>query len=235
MSDHPTDSAVPIKVPEVTSFDPSPSAVPASAQTSAEVTTNSAPLETVIPPAAKDVAPSLEVVAPAEVPAKSKKVIATKPLPSQKGQSRSSQPSIADMLCKGDSTAKPGVSLASDTQLVLHKSRVATTVTQQARGKVMTHTESGNSLSSLVEYANNWNAADQLEGNPSSQPFQLSDISSRLHMAAKIVLESDKMNKVSVPIYTLSIIHMILYTHQSLSLQPNNLLFIWKLFLFIIW
>ena len=70
--------------------------------------------------------------------------------------------------------------------------------TQHVRGKVLTRMESGNSLGSLVEYANNWNAADQLEGNPSSQPFQLSDISSRLHLAAKIVLDSDNMNEVIV-------------------------------------
>src|SRR4051812_48118465 len=56
MPDHLTDSAVPLKVPEVTSTDPSPSAVLAYAPMSTEVTTNSTSLETVIPPAAKDVA-----------------------------------------------------------------------------------------------------------------------------------------------------------------------------------
>ena len=84
-------------------------------------------------------------------------------------------------------------------------------VTQHVRGKVLTRTESGNSLGSLVEYANNWNAADQLEGNPSNQPFQLSDISSRLHMAAKIVLDSDKMNEVIDFVEIWLVIRMIVY------------------------
>src|SRR4051812_21413847 len=101
MPDRPTDSAVSPKIPEVAPTDPSCTEIPASAQTSAEVTTTSAPLETVIPPAVKDIAPSPEVVSPIEVPTRSKKVVAAKPLPSQKGQSSSSQPNVADMVRKG--------------------------------------------------------------------------------------------------------------------------------------
>src|SRR3954464_12359412 len=156
----------------------------------------SAPSATVTPLAPKDAAPIAEVSAPTDASSKTRKVVVIKASSSQKGLAGSSQPSIADVLRKGAASAKASVAPAASTQLALHKSPAAAVVTQHVRGKVLTRTASGNSLGSLVEYANNWNAADQFEGNPGSHLFQLSDISSRLHQGAKIVLESDKMNEV---------------------------------------
>jgi len=162
----------------------------------AVVVNTPAPSAPVIPPASKGTVPIAEVSASAGASCTVRKTVATKASTSQKGLAGSSQPSIADVLRKGIAPAKASTTPAAGTQLALHTSPAASVITQHVRGKVLTRTASGNNLGSLVEYAHNWNAADQLEGNPNSQPFQLSDISSRLDQAAKIILDSNKMNEV---------------------------------------
>ena len=190
-----TEPVAPPLNPSISTEPLSTSVAPTVTPAAAVVDNTPAPSAPVLPPASKGTVPTAEVSA--SVGASTiRKAAPTKTSTSQKGLAGSSQPSIADVLCKGTAPTKASVTSAANTQLALHTSPAAAVVTQHVRGKVLTRTASGNSLGSLVEYAHNWNAADQLEGNRNSQPFQLSDISSRLDQAAKIILDSNKMNEV---------------------------------------
>jgi hypothetical protein len=164
--------------------------------TSAEKVVISAPSATITPAAPKDAVPTSEASLPADASSKARKTVAAKTSSSQKGLVGSSQPSIADVLRQGAAPTKVPVASAAGTHLALHKSPATAVVDQPVRGKVLTRTASGHSLGALVEYANNWNAADQFEGNPMNQPFQLSDISSRFDHAAKFIVDTNKMNEV---------------------------------------
>jgi len=183
--------------PSAATEPPSTSAVSTAIPTSAEQVVIPAPSATLSSAVPKDSVPTSEAPLPADAPSKAEKAIAVKTSSSQKGLAGSSQPSIADVLRKG-AAPKVLVTSASGSQLALHKSPATAVIGQPTRGKVLTRTASGNSLGALVEYANNWNAADQFEGNPTNQPFQLSDISGRFDHAAQFIIDTNKMNEVII-------------------------------------
>ena len=183
--------------PSVTIEPPSTPAVSTVVPTLAEKVVAPAPSASLSSAGPKDSVPTSEAQLPADASSKEKSVIAVK-TSSQKGLAGSSQPSIADALRKGAASAKVTVTSATGSQLTLHKSPATAVVGPPARGKVLTRTASGNSLGALVEYANNWNAADQFEGNPTNQPFQLSDISGRFDHAAQFIIDTNKMNEVII-------------------------------------
>jgi hypothetical protein len=196
-SDVLVEPAAPSMGPSVTIELPSTPAVPTVAPSSAEKIVIPAPSASLTSTDPKGSVPTSEAQLPAGVSSKERRVIAVK-TSSQKSLAGTSQPSIAEALRKGAVSAKGAVTSATGSQLALHKSPATVLVGPPARGKVLTRTASGNSLGALVEFANNWNAADQFEGNPVNQPFQLSDISGRFDQAAQFIIDTNKMNAVIV-------------------------------------
>src|SRR4051812_39786774 len=163
--------AAPSMGPSAATELPSTPAFSTAIPTSAEKVVIPAPSATLSSAAPKDSVPTSEAPLPADASSKAKKAIAVKTSSSQKGLAGSSQPSIADVLRKGAAPTKVPVTSAAGSQLALHRSPATAVVGPPARGKVLTRTASGHSLGALVEYAYNWNAADQFEGNPMNQPF----------------------------------------------------------------